>query len=522
MFCKKLSLLVVLFLPLSGCTPEELYQNEHVKEAQVTDRTRAGDILEALPPSSEKIAVSLYDFQDQTGQLKYNDKYADFSSAVTKGGLSILTKALLDAGNKKWFTVTERGGLNNLIQERTIIKAMRNEYRTPDGQKLPELPPLIYGGMLLQGGIIGYDSNVITGGAGALYLGLGSSVKYARDVVTVYLRAVSVQTGEVLLSVTSSKTIFSTAMDSNVLKYITFDRLLQAEAGFTLNEPVQLATRQAIETAVYSMIMEGAIDGLWEFKDKAAGQRAVAEYIARRDGPRQDQPGQDGRIFEKSLVDSAPGIGGSADMMSAQPAAQMVEQQPRQAPMQQPRENPVATAAQTQPVASQTLPPPQAQPVAPQAAAVAAPVVAQPVAQPVMAQPQANVVVVPANVQPVQQPVMAQPVAQPAAVQPSTAVVKNREFEPQVAPESSPISQNMPQQPVSAQVAQQMAALQPASVATMSAPVAKEGPVSVNGWGYDRAENAQPQASSVIPVAYQQPLPSARQRPSENDVMVYY
>ncbi len=500
MFCKKLITLVLLFSPLVACTPQESYENEYVTEARVTDRTRAGDILEKLPQASEKTSVSLYDFQDLTGQFKYNDKYSDFSSAVTKGGLSILTKALLDAGNKKWFTVTERGGLKDLLQERQLIKVMRSEYRTPDGQQLPELPPLVYGGMLLQGGIIGYDSNVVTGGAGALYLGIGGNTRYARDVVTVYLRAVSVQTGEVLLSVTSSKTIFSTSLDSNVLKYITFDRLLQAEAGFSLNEPVQLATRQATETAVYSLIMEGVNEGLWEFKDPIAGKRAMAEYLARRDGPPQDVANEnDPDTFEKAMLDSGNHANNAAPAMPAQ--------------------NPIETSAVMQPVVSQPLAAPVPAPVvaeapapvmqpAPQVAAVAQPepqaaVIAQPapvapvpvaaVEPLVQPAPQQAVIVQPAAQQPV---VVQQPAPKQAAIVPG---VRNRGFEPQVQPENGPLSSNIP-------------------------PV-QQGPGTSTGWGYDgtaAAGNAAP-ASAVVPASYQPAATtSGRQRPKENSQPVYY
>lgn len=283
-FSKSFSLCVCASLiALAGCSQKQMFENESVSEAKVTDRTRAGDILATLPQPSEKIAVAVYDFQDQTGQFKNNEKYTDYSSAVTKGGYAILIKALLDAGNKQWFTVTERGGLKNLLSERQIIKVMRSEYLPPGATPLPNLPPLVYGGMMIEGGIISYDSNIVTGGAGATYLGIGASAQYHRDMVTVYLRAVNIQTGEVLLSVTSSKTLFSTSLDSNVLKYVTFDRLLQAEAGFSVNEPTQLAVRQAIEAAVYSMVMEGAIDHLWDFKDPAAGQAAMQQYLQRRD-----------------------------------------------------------------------------------------------------------------------------------------------------------------------------------------------------------------------------------------------
>ncbi|MCK5519201.1 MAG: CsgG/HfaB family protein, partial [Alphaproteobacteria bacterium] len=227
----------------------------------------------------------------------------DYSSAVTKGGHSILVKALLDSGNKRWFTVAERGGLKNLLQERQIIKLMRSEYRAPDGKKLPNLPPLIYGGIMIEGGIVSYDSNIATGGAGAIYLGVSGSTQYRKDLVTVYLRAINVQNGEVLLSVTSSKTIYSTVFDANFLKYITFDKLFQAEAGFSLNEPVQLGVRQAIETAVYSMIMEGAIDKIWSFQNPVAGNKAIKKYLKRRDGKWRDV---DGKVITKWVLTDPP------------------------------------------------------------------------------------------------------------------------------------------------------------------------------------------------------------------------
>src|SRR5579883_1943239 len=106
-------LAVLLCLPLlAGCSHHDMFDNSLVAEAHVTDRTRAGDILADLPPPAHMVPVVVYDFQDQTGQFKYNDKYTDYSSAVTKGGHAILVKALLDAGgDNQWFTVAERGGL---------------------------------------------------------------------------------------------------------------------------------------------------------------------------------------------------------------------------------------------------------------------------------------------------------------------------------------------------------------------------------------------------------------------------
>ena len=281
---KGVVLLLASLTTLGGCSARSFYENVAVSKAHVNDRTQASEILMGLPAPVHAVPVVVYDFQDQTGQFKNNEKYTEYSSAVTRGGYSILVKSLLDTGNGDWFMLAERGALKNLLQERQIVKVTRGEYPGVNNEKLTSLPPMLYGGTMIEGGIISYDSNVQTGGAGAVYLGIGGSVQYHRDLVTVYLRAVSVETGRVLLAVNSSKTIYSVAVDGNFLRYLTVSHLWQSEAGFTLNEPVQLAVRQAIETGVYSLLMEGALKHLWEFKDKAAGAHAISEYLVRRDG----------------------------------------------------------------------------------------------------------------------------------------------------------------------------------------------------------------------------------------------
>ena len=281
--------LVAMMLVVSGCSsitepvPEQVFSND----AELAAGTKTTELLHALPPAKKPIILSVYQFADKTGQHKPGD-VAQYSKAVTQGGLAILKKALIDAGHHGWFQVLERGGLENLLQERKIIRSMRENYTTPDGRKLPALAPLKYSGVLIEGGIIAYESNVMTGGAGARYLGIGGSAEYSRDMVTVYLRAVSVSSGEVLLSVSTSKTIFSQALSGGIFKFVSFDKIVEGEAGYTLNEPPQLAVRQAIELAVYAMVMRGYEEKLWEFADPLAGQRAFQQYLARYNPPRNE------------------------------------------------------------------------------------------------------------------------------------------------------------------------------------------------------------------------------------------
>lgn len=103
--------------------------------------------------------------------------------------------------------------------------------------------------------------------------------------MTVNLRLVSVQTGAVVQSVTTTKQIYSTLVQASVFKFVALDSLLEIETGFTRNSPPQLAVREAIELGVYSLVMEGARRGIWEFKDKVAGARTLSKYLAHTGQP---------------------------------------------------------------------------------------------------------------------------------------------------------------------------------------------------------------------------------------------
>ncbi len=274
----KMGVIVLLaaFL-VGGCSSESITSNFISQEPEIKTETESGKLLRSLPPAKRKAVVAVYDFEDKTGQHKPNDKLAEFSRAVTQGGAAILNEALTKAGKGTWFRVIERKGLDHLLKERQIIAATREQY---SGVKA-KLPPMLYAGVLLEGGIVAYESNTVTGGLGARYLGIGANTEYRQDVVTVYLRAVNVQNGEILISTNASKTIFSSALAGNVFKFVAFDEILEMDSGFTLNEPPQFAVRQAIESAVYSLIMEGVIQNVWEFADPIAGRLEVQRYYAR-------------------------------------------------------------------------------------------------------------------------------------------------------------------------------------------------------------------------------------------------
>jgi curli production assembly/transport component CsgG len=266
---------------LSGCA----VHNQSVWEpAQSTRPTPATVKLQALPPAGERVAIAVYNFADQTGQFKPSDSVQTLSRAVTQGATSILVKALQEAGNQRWFTVIERERLDNLLRERAVIREMRSAYLGERTLNRQALPPLLFAGVLLEGGIIGYDSNTKTGGAGARFLGIGGSTQYREDTVTVYLRAVSVKTGEVLSTISVRKSIASVGINANAFRFVAFKDLLELETGITYNEPDVLALQQAIEAAVYGLIVEGSVEGLWCFDiDASTAEGVVRSYYARRD-----------------------------------------------------------------------------------------------------------------------------------------------------------------------------------------------------------------------------------------------
>ena len=217
-----------------------------------------------LPPAKERPIVAIYNFLDKTGQRKEVDNIASFSTAVTQGGTEMLIDALKTAGNGTWFRVVERQGLDHLVRERQLIRSARKEFAAATGKEEQGLDPLLFAGMIIEGGIIGYDSNIKTGGRGARTLGIGMSKRYRQDMVTVSVRAISVLTGEVLLNVQARKTILSYGSGGDVFRFIEQGtQLVEIEDGVGNNESVTYATRTAIEAAVLELIYQGHDRGFW-------------------------------------------------------------------------------------------------------------------------------------------------------------------------------------------------------------------------------------------------------------------
>jgi len=272
-------LIVLSVLILSGCAVSQKQGVEYRPEVAVNKMQKEFDTLPA--PAGKKVTVAVYSFADKTGQRKPTPGIASLSSAVTQGGEVFLIKALQDVGRGTWFDVVERVNIDALTKERTIIRQMREAY---EGKDAKPLMPLMFAGIIMDGGIIGYDSGSESGGAAYRFLGIGPQTQYSKDTVTVSLRAVSVNTGKVLAAITVTKIVYSTADSVAVLKYIDNKNIVggifgnannvnsltgsmfEAEAGLTINEPGTLAVKATVEAAVVELIKEGERKGVWDFK----------------------------------------------------------------------------------------------------------------------------------------------------------------------------------------------------------------------------------------------------------------
>lgn len=261
-------LAVISAIVLAGCTVgSENMSQEPYSEIQDVPSVQPNPMATQLHDMPELdgpvITIGVYSFTDKTGQRKPADNIANLSSAVTQGGEVWVIDALLEAGNGTWFEVVERVSMDNVLKERQLIRNTRENY-----QQDPEnLAPMKFAGLILEGGIIGYDSNVSTGGIGARYFGIGASTEYRVDTVTIGLRLVSVSTGRVLMSVATEKTIASYRTGVDVFKFLDLGtKALESETGYSVNEPTNYAVRAAIEAGIIELIYEGERRSLWKFK----------------------------------------------------------------------------------------------------------------------------------------------------------------------------------------------------------------------------------------------------------------
>ena len=214
--------------------------------------------IKNVRPAKNAPVVAVYKFQDLTGQRKSIDGYASFSSALTQAPEAYLIRAIKQSG---FFRVVERVGLDHLTKERQLIRTTRDKFDDETEQL-----PLLFAGIIFEGGIIDYNTNLLTGGMGTRYLGIGNSKQYREDTVLVSIRVVSVSTGEILMENLTTKTILSVGLSNDFFRYIADGtKLIEFESGNAMNESKSIALQAAIETGIVDIIKQGRVKNYWQY-----------------------------------------------------------------------------------------------------------------------------------------------------------------------------------------------------------------------------------------------------------------
>ena len=259
--------LCLLAIFISSCAVlnhnEDLALTQDIKPSSVLDLQ--SEELKNLPPATVMPTIAIYpnSFKDLTGQRRSNSSFALFSTAITQAPEAFLIRAFKHAAGGEFFRVVERVGLDDLTKERQLIRSTRKEFKEDN-----KMQPLLFAGLLVQGGVVSYEANLKSGGAGARYLGIGNSKQYREDTVTISLRLVSVSTGEVLMETLVSKSIISTSVSQDVFRFIeTGTELVEIEGGIAENESVSIALQKAIETGVLNIINIGIERGYWKYEN---------------------------------------------------------------------------------------------------------------------------------------------------------------------------------------------------------------------------------------------------------------
>ena len=244
----------------------------HNEDLVLSKKIQSPDILELqseelknLPAASVMPTIAIYpnSFKDLTGQRRSNSSFALFSTAITQAPEAFLIRAFKHTAGGKFFRVVERVGLDDLTKERQLIRSTRQEFKEDNKMK-----PLLFAGLLVQGGVVSYEANLKSGGAGARYLGIGNSKQYREDTVTISLRLISVSTGEVLMETLVSKSIISTSISQDIFRFIEQQtELVEIEGGVAENESVSIALQKAIETGVLNIINIRIERGYWKYEN---------------------------------------------------------------------------------------------------------------------------------------------------------------------------------------------------------------------------------------------------------------
>lgn len=233
------------------------------------------------PPPARALTVGVYSCVDTTGQRRPTGLPEELSTAVPVDCSPYMIEAIQDLRPGYVFLV-EREHVDELLRERqlatlalnmaagntaTAAPAVANAapaVATAHTVSLPvrRLATLRVAEILLIGQVVAYDRATKEVGGGVAIGGIGGDGTLVTDLITFSLRAVAVQTGQVLGQTTATKSVTSLRLAGHATQ-IYSTSVLQSELGAAGNEPVGLALRAAVRGALESLIEAGIKDGWW-------------------------------------------------------------------------------------------------------------------------------------------------------------------------------------------------------------------------------------------------------------------
>jgi curli production assembly/transport component CsgG len=225
------------------------------------------------PPPPRALTVGVYSCIDTSGQRRPTGQPQELSTAAPMDCTPYVMEAVRSLQPGYVFLV-ERQHVDDLLRERQLATLALNiaaAQAGPPGVGPPadpgsstphRLATLRVAEILLIGQVVAYDRSIHEISGGGAVGGAGGSGAYVTDLVTFSLRAVAVQTGEVLAQTTVTKSI--TSIKAGVhLAQINNTSVIDAELGGAANEPVGVALSAAVRSALVQLVSQGLHDGWW-------------------------------------------------------------------------------------------------------------------------------------------------------------------------------------------------------------------------------------------------------------------
>ena len=276
------SLLAAALLALAGCVQDPL--------ASATPNVIAEQEIPLPPPPARALTVGIYNCIDTTGQRRPTLLAQELSTAVPMDCTPYLVEAVRSLRTGYVFLV-ERQHIDELLRERQLATLALNGpaqtaaapteaaqspagrhrgVRQPAAQLVAAQQPAAprrltmvrVAEVLLVGQVVAYDRATRDMSGGLAFAGIGASGTLITDLVTFSLRAIAVQTGEVIGQTTVTKSITSMKVGGHIAK-IYSESVVELELGGGGNEPVGLALRTAIRSALIQLVQNGIHDGWW-------------------------------------------------------------------------------------------------------------------------------------------------------------------------------------------------------------------------------------------------------------------